>query len=181
MSADVSELKLLTAAFCGSKTKSYGYYYCRTNECHYKNKNIPYEKIHNAFIELLKSATPHNNLIEEAKTIFKEEWDKKWQTLREHRHRWGIEIENLNEKINKCIDQMLESEDKLLKDALNQRIADFSKRREMLLQKISEYQNYKNNFDTVFEKIVTLIKDPAGIWVSGDKEVKQMIQRIVFS
>ena len=169
----------MTASFCGREDK-YGYYYCRTGGCELNSKHMPHSELHDQFLVLLRSATPTQELIDLARTMLKEVWDKQWEAFQQDRHEWGMEAEKLDSEIRSCVDELRKSDIPAIRQALTDRIQDFSKRREVLKKKVFDFKDAQNDFGEVLDRVIGVIELPHTFWVEGSLSEKQMIQRLVF-
>ena len=172
--------KPMTGAFCGGRKLKYPYYYCRTENCENRNKNVHRDDMHAAFLELLRRTTPSQELLDQAQDVFAEVWKEEWKDLQKQRHQWGIDIENLNRQIQECVDQLLETSHEAVKAAIQKRIQDYSEREEVLKVKVKEYTTVRNDFDVVLKRVMELLKDPASIWDQADLALRHTIQRLIF-
>jgi site-specific DNA recombinase len=172
--------RLLTAAFCGGKTKKYGYYYCKTHDCPMKDKNIRYKHMHGLFLDLIKSTIPKPQLIEYSKACFANLWKEETEHFTKQRQLWGQEILKINKDIESCVDEILNAEDSTIKDILKQRMKKLHERKETLEVKINQYADLKDDFGDIMIRVIKLFQKPAKIWEDGSLKMRQTIQTLIF-
>lgn len=170
----------MTASFCGGKTKEYAYYYCRTHGCIFDSKHIPKELVHGQFQELLKSVQATSEVMGYAKDILTQAWNEHWQSTQTERQQWGTELSDLEERIQKFVDELIYSKSAEVKKAIQKRVEELASRRDVLKTKIEQYNHKKEDFDIVWERMVNILSNPERVWIKGDLSMKQTIQRMVF-
>lgn len=171
--------KPMTASFCGHGDK-YGYYYCRTGGCELNSKHVAHHVLHDQFLSLLQSATPKQELVDLARTILKDVWNQQWEAFQQDRHEWGMEASKLDEEIRSCVDELRKTNIPAIREAITERIQEFSERREILRKKIHDFKEIRNDFGGVLDRVIGVIEQPHTFWTEGDLSAKQMIQRLVF-
>ena len=174
-------LKPMTSAFStGKNKKQYGNYVCRQSKCRLNSVHINYELVHTQFVHLLKSITPTSHAIEQTRKALSNVWDKEWEELEKQRKAWRQEIVSLEQNIQKLIDKLIETDQKSVVKAVQERIDDYAQRKEMLTHRLDQFKVVKGNMEEVFERVMGVLSNPADLWLKADLNMKKTIQRVIF-
>lgn len=173
---------------CGEKMRAsysnrndtYGYYCCRNKSCDMNCRHIPHRTMHEQFSRLMKSITPNEGVADRAAAILKEVWKEECDAFMRERQSWGIEASKLEEKIEACVQELINTREEQIKVALKKQIEKFTRRHEVLKKKITDYSEVRDDFGTILEQVLQVVRRPHEIWAKANLQLKQALQRLVF-
>ena len=171
--------KPMTSGFNG-KGDRYGYYCCRNHACKMDCHHVRYREVHEQFIDLLRGAKPSNDLLDFAVTILKDVWKDEWKNFQDERQAWGMEVRKLDDTIQACVRELVETGEAVVKSAIKRQIQEYTSRQEILKRKIADAQEAKDDFEAVLDTVMGILSSPDSAWLNADLPMKQTIQRLVF-
>jgi len=141
--------KPLTASWSKGRTQKYPYYRCNNKACSCAQKSIKKDVLEGAFAQALKSVTPAKQILELAKAITLDVYNKK-QLQRDVQ---AISLQNKREHLEKQIkaatDRLIATTSPAVQAALEKQIEDFESQRhhlEVSLRKMSTNIDFGTRF-----------------------------------
>mgnify|MGYP001800907605 FL=1 len=95
-----------------------------TRGCIEQSKSIPRAKLEGFFENVLKSLTPTRRLLDLAKVMFADAWNMRAANEIANRKAWEKEVKATEAKIEKLLDQIVESQNQTVVRRLEGRIND---------------------------------------------------------
>ncbi len=172
--------KPMMGSFCGGRQKEYGYYYCLQSGCDLKNKNVRYELVHGEFEKIMQSLTPAPEFVEFAESVFANVWKEEKRNGASRVEELKKQIQELENKIELHVDELLVNKSKNIKARIQQRIDDFTEQKVTLEMKHDSSQLTQEDFGIVLSSVKDVLRNPYGLWKEGNLERKQLVQQLVF-
>lgn len=171
----------LRSSWSKGKYQRYPYYLCQTKGCEAYAKSIPRDKLEGEFEALLTALQPNESLFKVAVAMFRKYWNTKAERAKASVALIKADMEEAEQQIAKLVDRIVETTNKRVLNALENRIDELEKQKLILAEKAQKAAGPQPTFDEILELSLNLFKNPYRHWVSGDFTLRRLVLRLVFS
>ena len=107
--------------------------------------------------------------------------NKNWQATEfENQKAQQQNIDLIEQKIEMCLDQMLETTDKDLQARIKNRMNSLQQEKLKLQKQPENTRHLTKNFRTAVNKCRKLFESPDQLWLEGDENIRKSIPKMVF-
>lgn len=127
-----------------------------------------------------KALPPVPELVEFAEAVFADVWREEKRNSTSRVEELKKQIQELENKIELHVDELLTTKSKNIKVRIQQRIDDYTEQKVTLEMKYESSQLTQEDFGVVLSSVKDVLRNPYGLWKEGNLERKQLVQQLVF-
>ncbi|PHR93705.1 MAG: recombinase [Robiginitomaculum sp.] len=172
---------ILTSCWAKGRSKKYAYYHCRTKGCESYGKSIRRNQLEGEFEEILEALTPSKKLFAVARSMFKELWDHRISSHKDHAKALRKQIVETDKAIEGLLTRIVDADSTTVIKAYEKRISELEAGKFVLAEQISNLGKPKKAFEETFRTAMEFIANPSNLWVSGIQEHRQMVLKLAFA
>ena len=170
-----------TAGWSKSVTgRKYAYYRCGYRPCKSYGKSIKRDTLEADVANLVRGLQPTKSASRLAKAMFEFAWDMRQGRSNEIKTEIKRQIADLDSKITKLVDRVVDSDVPRIVEAYEKRITDMEKNKLILAEKLENGMGPKHTFEQMFELAMTFLTNPWKIWENGDHILRRMVLKLAF-
>ena len=170
-----------TAGWSKSVTgRKYAYYRCGYRPCESYGKSIKRDELEADVANLVRDLQPTKSAARLAKAMFEFAWDMRQGRTNEIKTEIKRQIADLDSKITKLVDRVVDSDVPRIVEAYEKRITDMEKNKLILAEKLENGVGPKHTFEQMFELAMTFLSSPWKIWENGDHLLRRMVLKLAF-
>jgi site-specific DNA recombinase len=170
----------MTANWSKGARQSYPYYLCRQPGCENKGKSIARDKVEGEFAALLRRLSPSGELVELARAIFKDLWDKQAKAAASLSASLRKEARDLDRQIKLTVDRLVETDSPAVVAAYERRVAELEKSKLEYEEKAVTCVAPKRDHDETFRTALAFLASPWNLWESNRLEDKRAVLKLTF-
>jgi len=169
----------MTAAWSRSSTgKRYGYYTCQQRACDYRGKSIRKEKIEEAFGENVRSMIPAPSLLNIAKNMFADIWEKRLTQARFDHDELRDKLADLDQKKSALMKRLVAASCDDAALAYEDEIARIAHEKRFLSERCETALEPRRPLFECFCAALNLLANPWVLWERGTFEHKRLLLRL---
>ncbi len=157
----------LTANWSKGKAALYPYYLCRNKDCDAAGKSVRRELVEEEFEALLKSLRPTPELFERASALFRDLWEQRARTMKEHGKAMKAELSQIDRKVAQLMDRLVETDSDSVIKAYEKRIGDLETERMVIRERIEKCGTPLQTYEETFEHSMMFLANPWNLWEKG--------------
>ena len=169
-----------TASWNKGRNQKYPNYWCKTDGCIYRYKTIGKSKIEPEFESKLSTIKPGPGVIELAKEIFSEVWDKTKSDdagINKSKEKRIIEI---TEEAEGYVIRSGKAKDESVANLFENKLIGLMKEKAELEESLGQIHYTEDEFGTAYNKVFSTLKEPVKMWKSDNIETKRTILYMYF-
>jgi DNA invertase Pin-like site-specific DNA recombinase len=171
----------LTANWTSGRSKKYPYYWCYNKECVSYSKSIRRADIEGEFETLLTKLSPAQEIIKTSKRMFKQQWGLMGEKLKNDASAIDEQIRQLDTQKTKVVDKLIDSNNKDVIKACEQRLEKIEMDKLLLEEKKQQNSKPQADFEKSFRTALTFLSNPHKLWASRNYEHKRAVLKMSFS
>jgi site-specific DNA recombinase len=171
----------MTACWSRGRNQSYPYYFCITRDCASRRKSIRCEKIESEFESLLKTFTPTEDLFMLAFDMFRDQWEARAASFKEHGVSLELERAEIDRKVGQLLDRIVDTDSETVVSAYEKRVKELEDRKIVLSEKIKSCGRPLRTFDESFRTAFDFLANPHKLWASDRIEDRRAVLKLVFA
>ena len=172
----------LTACWSKSRSgKKHPYYLCAQRGCPSKRKSIRRADIEEAFEKELKALRPKATILSLCKAMFQDAWDLRAREADNISARLRQEASQLQLKIDRLVDRLVEADQSSLVAAYEARIERLQHDKRLAEDRYKNASAPSTSFEDTFEHALRFLANPWNIWQSGHLALRRTVLRMVFA
>jgi site-specific DNA recombinase len=172
---------ILTSCWAKGRSKKYAYYHCRTKGCESYGKSIRRNKLEGEFEEILEGLTPSKKLFAVAYNMFKELWDHRVVSHKDHAKALRKQMVETDKAIDGLLTRIVDADSNTIVKAYEKRITELEAGKFILAEQIKDLGKPKKTFEETFRTAMEFIANPSNLWVSGVAEHRQIVLKLAFA
>ena len=134
----------------------------------------------NAFAQIVRRLQPTRELFELARAMFKDAWAQRTAQAQHVVRALNKDITNMDTKIERLVDRLVEGDGPRLVSALETRIAKLEKQKRLMKEKLRRNTKPRHGFDEAFEPACAFLANPYNLWASGQFTAQKLVLRLGF-
>lgn len=171
-----------TASWSRGRSARYPYYSCVHKDCPQHGKSVRREVLEAEFETLLRSVKPRPEVLELVRIALLGLWEERMGDFRGLIETQQREVEEIDLAIKKYCERVLETESPVVVKTLEAKIEELNARKLRLGSRIeADAANLgKYDFGTALGTVFDFVKEPYGMWKSGQLDLQRIVLRLVF-
>ena len=171
----------LTACWSKGKRQRYPYYLCHNRACESYRKSIPREQLEGEFEALLHQLKPTAKLFKLARAMFEDIWNYRLEFQQSRQKSLERELGQIDNKITKLLDRIVEANASSVISAYEQRIAGLEQEKIVMQEKLLSSGKPRYTFEEMFEHALVFLSNPWKLWDSDKLELKRAVLKLAFA
>ncbi len=170
-----------TAGWSKSKTGAkHAYYRCGYRPCASFGKSIRRDDLEGKVTELVRELEPNKAGYGLARAMFEFAWDLRQGRSKEIKVEINRQIDELDSKIAKLVDRVVDSDVPRITEAYEKRIEEMEQQKLIMVEKRENGAGPKHTFSQMFELAMNFLSSPWKLWESGDLTLRRMVLKLAF-
>ncbi len=171
----------LTSCWSKGKRKQYPYYLCDTRGCDSYRKSIRREVIEGEFADIVRSLQPARDLIELARTMFKQAWNQRTAQAEARITTLSQEARANEKRIEELLERILSASNATVIAAYEGKIETLEHQNRIIADKLQNSVVPSNRFEEIIEHSLQFLANPWNLWACGHYHMKRLVLRLAFS
>jgi Site-specific recombinases, DNA invertase Pin homologs len=173
--------KPLTASWSKGRNKRYPYYRCNSRDCHQPQKSIRKEIVEDYFAQALHSASPSHQVLELAKAITLDVYNRKIVERKEAGGVLKLKQREIEQQLAHATDKLISTSSPTVQAALEAKIENLEAEKRKLIADLKYRGEHQIDFGTALAKVMQFMANPHDAWAKGNLDQKKLVQRLVFA
>ena len=173
--------KPFTSCFSRGELKTYPYYLCQTKGCESYGKSIRRADIEGEFEQLLHSITPSKKLYATSIIIFQNILAFRKEYLMKRTTMLKVQQVNINRKIEKLIDLIIEAKSPSLTQSYENRMNNLECEKLILDEKIAKCAPPIGGHNKIYRTVTKFLENPYVLWDTGVLSNQRAVLKLVFA
>ena len=168
---------------CWSKSKTgprHPYYLCVQKTCPSKRKSIRRADVEEPFEEALRTLRPTEKLFRICRKMFRDAWELRRHDSLQTTSRLKDEAQELQTRIDRVVDRLLEAETDTVVSAYETRIERMQHDKRLIENRIKNAGKPSASFEETFELAMRFLSNPWKIWDMGHLGLRRTVLRLAF-
>ncbi len=173
--------KPFTASWSKGRNTRYPYYRCNSRGCRQTQKSIRKELVEDHFAQALRSASPSSQILELAKVITLDVYNRKMAERKEAGGVLKLKQKEIELQLAQATDKLIATSSLTVQAALETKIENLEAEKRELAADIKHREEHQIDFGTALAKVMQFMANPRDAWANGNLEQKKLVQRLVFA
>lgn len=173
--------KPLTASWSTGRSSRYPYYRCNSRGCSQTQKSIRKEIVEDHFAEALRSSSPSIQVLELAKKITLDVYNRKIAERTEAGGVLRLKQKEIEQQLVQATDKLIATNSPTVQAALETKIENLEVEKQKLTADLKHRDEHQIDFGTALAKVMQFMENPHDAWARGSLEQKKLVQRLVFA
>lgn len=172
--------KPYTASWSTGKTKQFGYYRCTTLGCPFRHKSIRADRMHADFEQLLKTLKPRPGILQGVRDELLVQWKERLldvETIRKNRQQ---KLDAIQKEMDGYLAAIDRCSSPVVIKRIEEKIEELEARRVRLGGPVERPKEGEYDFETALDRVLDFLKNPFGMWKTGDLAQRRLVLRLVF-
>lgn len=156
------------------------YYRCATRGCTEGNRSVRADRLHEHFLELLRTIQPPAHNLKLAKAAILRGWNRRLATVRLEDAAVETELRAVRDDILRIAERVKRTTLESVVTIYEDQLARLAQKELSLKAQVARPKTERVSFETALAKVCDYLSDPYSTWVSGDVQDRALLFRIVF-
>ncbi len=165
----------------GRNKKKHPYYSCKNKECRMYGKSLKRDRVQNQFLDILKSMTPSDTILDLTREIISDTWKRKKSEHAQNMVELDKAVKALETEINGFMARLLETQDKDMIRMYEDHVKKLRLERDALSAQAREMFGVDTSLEGAVGTVFDFIENPLSIWENGDFEDKRLVLKLAFA
>lgn len=172
--------KPYTASWSRGRKNKYPYYRCNSKQCVNTQKSIKKDILEKMFVQVLEAATPVKQVINLARAITLDVYNKKMKQVDSIAVDQDKELLGVEKQIISATGKLIATTSQTVIAALEKKIEELEIQKQQIQQSITKLRTHDIDFGTALNAVMNFMENPQDAWVRGDLRQKRLVQKLVF-
>lgn len=174
--------KLLTASWSKGRNSRVPYYRCNQKSCKFGNKSVNRDSfMHPMFELLLKQLEPKKSVIDLAKEIVMDVWNKSKKELVNTESGVVKKINAISSDIDILLDRITKANTENTIKVYEEKVNFLTLQKEELERRLRKNSHHGKDFGTALSLVLEKVKNPLKLWQKEEIEQKRLAFKLVFN
>ena len=170
----------LTASWNSGNGGRYPNYWCKNQECSFKNKVTKAWEIHPQFEAILSTAKAGSDISDLAKAIFSDTWDEEESKEATDIKNILLEVKSVDKQIDNLTERIANTTQENLILTYEKKLSKLAEKQESLELISTKPKLTKDKFRTALNRVYNVLENPLLLWNSDELEDKRTVLWMYF-